>query len=201
MGTKNNMLGTRLWIAQMPLTVTAMTGIAAILLPFTADISPAIGVLSDVRPLAFPFLLSVLVSAAYVRRSISGSLSRPEQALAYVATAVSVAMTFSFVISGEGWLGRVIPLVTALLGAHFVRSNRKIGQARDLTPVLAMQVAYLVNCSLCLIGFFGEWQIGAVFALVTAVSYCLQITRPGLLLVSGDSPALAHVALQPVTKH
>ena len=41
--------------------------------------------------------------------------------------------------------------------------------------VMTMQSAYLSNALLCLIGYFGDWQIGAYCVAITSGVYLTQI--------------------------
>ena len=49
------------------------------------------------------------------------------------------------------------------------------GPHGDLSALMALEVAYLGNCLLCLVLFLREWQRGAYCALVTAVVYLLHV--------------------------
>ena len=50
-----------------------------------------------------------------------------------------------------------------------------MGASRKFNPVMAIQIAYLANTVLCLIAFFGDWELGAYCVLVAALAFVLQI--------------------------
>jgi hypothetical protein len=184
------MMGTNRSISLLLLTVSGTAGIAALFLPFTWGVSPASAVFAMAYwQLAIPFFLSVLVSAASVRWMISGLPSRPERAIAYVASSMMAFSTLSLYLdidawpSGmQEWLSMTIPLLTLLLGVYVVIKNLRNKGPKEVSAVMAMQIAYLSNALLCLIGFFGEWQIGAYFVLVTSIVYLLQIVLASVKL-------------------
>jgi hypothetical protein len=165
------------------LTLLAMAGIAGLFLPFTSGVSPAMAApVSGVWRLAVPFFLSVLASAASIRWIVSGSLSRAESAIAYVASAAMAGVIVSmwFALGDESqsirdWVAVVSPGPILALGIYFLIQNSKTGPSRNFNAVMAIEVAYLANAVRCLIAFFGEWQVGAYCALVTAVTFVLQI--------------------------
>ena len=201
---ESGMIGTNRSIGPLLLTVSGTAGIAALFLPFTWDISPTEAVvLRELFLLAIPSFLSVLVSAAYVRWMISGLLSRPERAIAYVASSMMAFSTLYYIISGmlrgfdwlkpfdvRDWLIVVIPVLTLLSGVYFVIKKLRNKGPKEVSAIMAMQIAYLSNALLCLIGFFGVWEIGAYFVVVTSIVYLLQIVlalvKPGVLR-SGDA--------------
>jgi hypothetical protein len=165
------------------LTVLGTTGIAALILPFTDDYSPLkAAVEQGLWRLAVPFFLAPLASAASLRWIVSGRLSPLERLIAYVVSAAMVCVTVSvyFMIASwpsgrQEWLSMVMPAVALVTGiAVLIRSSR-LGRIAAVGPVLAIQVAYLCNGLLCLIAFFGDWQVGAYFVLVTAVVFVIQI--------------------------
>ncbi len=183
------MIGKNRSIGPLLLTVSGTAGIAALFLPFTWDISPTEAVvLRELFLLAIPSFLSVLVSAAYVRWMISGLLSRTERAIAYVASSMMAFSTLYFIISDwlmskgwpdpfdvRGWLIVVIPVLTLLSGVYFVIKKLRNKGSKEVSAIMAMQIAYLSNALLCLILFFGDWEIGAYFVVVTSIVYQLQI--------------------------
>ena len=65
--------------------------------------------------------------------------------------------------------------MTLILGVYVVLRSWRMAAPRELSALMSMQAAYLWNCLSCLIGFFGQWQMGAYFALATAVAYSVQI--------------------------
>ena len=177
-------------IFQLLLTVVGLVGIAALFLPFTEGVSPADVVLAYFRgedtatiwKLAVPFFLSVLVSSASLRWIVSGTLSRPERMIAHFVSVAIASMTLSLYWDDvtwpsniREWLALATPVSTLILGVYIVIRSWRMPSLRELSALMSMQVAYLANCLLCLISFVGGWQIGAYFALVTAVVYSAQI--------------------------
>ncbi|MHC4639135.1 MAG: hypothetical protein ACYTBV_16790 [Planctomycetota bacterium] len=187
------MMGTNRSISLLLLIVAGTAGIAALFLPFTFETSPAAAVLElypigglfwDSFLLAIPFFLSVLVSAASVRWIISGLLSRPERVIAYVVSTTIAFVPLYIIIfwiidpspsEVQHWLALVMPLLTLLFGVYAVVKNLRNKGPKEVSAVMAMQIVYLSNALLCLILFFGDWQIGAYFVVVTSIVYLLQI--------------------------
>jgi len=182
--------------AHVLLTVAGLTGIAGLFLPFTSNTSPADvldGDMWGLWPLALPFFLAVPAFAASMRWIISGSLTQPERVVAYVVSAASACATLYFVVvmfsesTGpervQGWLVWTVPVAILLIGAYVLRRALRAAWSREFSPLVAIQVAFLANAVLCLIGFFGRWQVGAYCSLVTALAYLGQIilicARPG----------------------
>jgi hypothetical protein len=63
-----------------------------------------------------------------------------------------------------------------LFGGYVVIKNLRNKGPREVSAVMAMQIAYLSSALFCLIGFFRTgWQIGAYFVVVTSIVYLLQI--------------------------
>jgi hypothetical protein len=166
--------------------VAGVTGILALFLPFTAGYSPMSAVRDgDLWHLAFPFFISILIAAASARWILFGRFSRSEQMVAYVlstATACVMLSLYAVYVTDDSWpagfqewLSAVFPLVILALGAAIVIRNLRTGRGREFNPVIALQVAYLAHSVLCLVSFFGNWQVGAVSVLITACAYSLQI--------------------------
>jgi hypothetical protein len=169
-------------IVHLLLTVVGMTGIAGLFLPFTFGTSPAEAASTkELWRLAVPFFLAVLASAASIRWVVSGSFSGSERAIAYVISASMVCVTLSLWFSKDGpaniqeWLAFVSPVPILALGAYLLIRNSRMGPSRKFNPVMAIQVAYLTNAVLCLIAFFGNWELGAYCVLVAALAFVLQI--------------------------
>jgi hypothetical protein len=168
-------------IAHRSLTVVGMTGIAGLFLPFTWGTSPVDAVSEGALwRLALPFFLAVLASAASIRWVISGSFSGLERATAYIVSASMVGVTLSLWFpfgpsTTQEWLAIVSPVPILALGVYFLIRNSRIAPSRQFNPVMAIQVAYLAHAVLCLIGFFGLWELGAYCVLVAALAFLLQI--------------------------
>jgi hypothetical protein len=192
--TEAGTMGTNRSISLLLLTVSGTAGIAALFLPFIPDISPVDAVLELYRTgyswlwqlllLAFPFFLSVLVSAASVRWMISGLLSQPERTIAYMLSSMMALVPLYIIIlwiidpspsEVRYWLTLVMPLLTLLFGVYAVVKNLRNKGSKEVSAVMAMQIVYLSNALLCLILFFGDWQVGAYFVVVISIVYLLQI--------------------------
>lgn len=169
------------------LAAGGLTGIVALFLPFTEGVSPVDAALSYFWKIATPFFLSILISGASIRWAVSRSLSRVERWVAYMLSCASAFATLFFVFlslnwwpsNAQDWVSRALPVPVLALGAFAVIRNARFGMLPDLSAVMAMQVAYLANSLLCLVGFWGDWgggwQIGAYFVLVASVIYLVQI--------------------------
>jgi hypothetical protein len=158
-----------------------MTGIAGLFLPFTWGTSPVDAVSEGALwRLALPFFLAGLASAASIRWVISGSFSGLERATAYIVSASMVGVTLSLWFpfgpsTTQEWLAIISPEPILALGVYFLIRNSRMGPSRQFNPVMAIQVAYLAHAVLCLIGFFGRWELGAYCVLVAALAFVLQI--------------------------
>jgi hypothetical protein len=142
--------------------------------------------------LATPFLLVILVSVSFVRWMIFGLLSRPERAIAYVVSSMMAFATLYVIIrmlleilsessaNVDFWLIKAIalftiPLLTLLFGVYVVIKNLRNKGSKEVSAVIAMQIAYLGNALFCLMFFVGDWQVGAYIVVVTSIVYVLQI--------------------------
>jgi hypothetical protein len=174
-----------LWLYTL---IGVVVGTGAIFLSFTFDTSPAdvlfFGSEVEFWPIASPFLLAIPISVASLRWLLAGRLSRLEWTTAYALGLVLAGATLFFLglllvdgprLSAQEWLLTLSPLGILGAGVGIVSTNWRAGIPHALNGILAMQVAYLANTSLCLIGFFPGWEIGAYFALVTALLYLAQI--------------------------
>jgi hypothetical protein len=182
------------------LTVAGTTGIAGLFLPFTFDYSPVESVSDEnIWRLAAPFFLSVLITIYSVLRIVPVSFPVAGKVFAYIISAATAGLTLSIYFTGDvgasefqEWLALIIPLVVLISGTCLVIVKSKKQTSREYNPLIAIQVAYLANCLMCLVAFWpsgqgifkGGWQIGAYFALTTAVVYLLQIA---LFLTQKDS--------------
>jgi hypothetical protein len=104
---------------------------------------------------------------------------------------VGVTLSLWFPFDGgpatiQAWLAFVSPIPILALGVYFLIRNSRKGASRNFNPVMAIQVAYLVHAVLCLIVYFGDWEMGAYCVLVAALAFVLQIvlvSAPGLNVV------------------
>jgi hypothetical protein len=184
----------------LPLTLLGMVGTIALVLPFTSGNSPLHAASDkDLWRLALPFFLSILASAASLRWILSGSLSLPERAIAYLASAAAAVMTLSVYLrlgglptSAKEWVSWILPLATMFVGLCLLIRNSLTGRSREFIPVMALQVAYIANAVMCLILFAQGWQLGAYCVLLTAVTFALQIilasAQPSLQM--SEAPAV-----------
>ena len=177
---------------KLPLGLAVITGTAALFLPFTAGVSPFNAVVPDstdffpVWRLAWPFFLIVPIAVLGVRVARSGRLTRADAIVAY-ALAIGVAgLTLSQYVDGTLKLsnGRpevismVVPIVVLIAGGSLVWRQRRVPGTANLSPLTALTVPYLANMALCLIGFWGEWQVGAYVAAAATVASAWIAIRP-----------------------
>lgn len=86
------------------LAVLGISGITALFLSFTEDVSPMYAT-SEPRywTLALPLVLSVPILAASVRWTVSGGFSRPECVVAYAMSLGTAGVTLSFYWPTSEW--------------------------------------------------------------------------------------------------
>jgi len=173
------------------LAIAGLTGVVSLFIPFTWDVSPMKALLDkDFWKLAAPFFLTILISIASFRWLITGSFSRGWQTIGYFISAVSAIITISFFFTGGAspsefmeWIALAVAVVVLLAGSWLVIAKSRKQIAEGYCPLIALQVAYLANCLMCLVLFrpeynslFGySWQIGAWLSLATAMIYMFQI--------------------------
>lgn len=180
-------------------SITGLTGISAIFLPFSGSVSPmeAVrygfgGFLDGIWKLGSPFFLSVLILGASLHSIISGTLSKVERWIAYILSISIVCITLSFFISSSPsdfskWIILLATILPLAFGLFLVNRSLKIEKLKMFSPIMAMQTAYLGNCVFCLIGFYDDLEIGAYCALVTAVLYVVHMIMISLNRCSMDS--------------
>jgi hypothetical protein len=171
------------------LTVVGAAGIAAVYLPFTWDVSPMMAMREEMLwMLAWPFFLPIAIAAASARWLISRSLSKPEAAIAYIASGSAAGIMLAFIgrflfednggpVRSADWLAVSMTIVILVLGTCLLITTWRTLKRPDFRPLLALQVAYVGNAAFCLIEFldFPGWQAGAYVVLVTVIAYLLQI--------------------------
>lgn len=171
------------------LTIAGAAGIAGIFLPFTWDVSPLMAVREELLwMLATPFFLPVAIVAASARWIVSGSLSKPEAAIAYIASGSAAGITLAFIgrflfeegggpVRNADWLAVSMAIAMLIFGACLLITIWRTLKRPDFRPLLALQVAYFGNAAFCLIEFFDTpgWQAGAHVTLVSVIAYLLQI--------------------------
>jgi hypothetical protein len=175
---------------QLYLIIAGGIGIIAIFLPFTFNLSPWAAALASFRGeifmneiwhIALPAFLPVLITIATLRWLIKETLSLSERMIAYVLSATSVCITLSLLLKNgwpkeiKDWFIIVIPVIALVFGIFVLLRNRHNTTLTPFLTIIAMQIAYMVNCLLCLTGFFGGWQIGAYCSLVTVIVYLIQM--------------------------
>jgi hypothetical protein len=180
----------RHWIRiQWLMTLLGAVGIPAIFLPFTWDISPFAAAFEtdfNLWRIGWPALLPVLIAIALLRWLISTTISRTELNMAGFVGAgstVLVCFTISGMITTIGgwpgdlkeWLSIVLPVVTLGFAVFALLKTRQNLMFKPFRAIMSMQIAYIANCLLCLSSFFGEWQIGAYFCLITVIVYLIQM--------------------------
>ena len=176
---------------QWLLTAIGAVGIPAIILPFAYDLSPLAVAwsqdtfLKDMWRFSWPFFLPVLITIAIVRWMILKKHSRAEVISGYMLSAAILGITFSGYFGHIEWMDDVnsqiaffSPFVILSFGIFVVVRNWKKLIPKPSGAIVVMQVAYLANCSLCLGGFIGSWQIAAYLSLATAIAYVVQIILP-----------------------
>jgi len=173
---------------QLIVTVTGALGIPAIILPFAFSYSPLAAAwsddmfLNDLWRLSWPFFLPLFITIANIRWMILGKHTQPEIIAGYFLGAAILCVTFSGYVTSFEWeddtrsqIAFITPFIILLFGIFFLLRNRKKLLPKPGGAIVAMQIAYLVNCSLCLISFMDNWQIAAYLSLITAITYVIQI--------------------------
>ncbi len=189
---KTNLSKSNRWNVHLLLAIVGTTGIAGLFLPFSWYTSPLKAVFyNDLWQLAAPAFLSVLITGAYTRWLISGSFSRAEKSIAYFLSAAMVGVSFSFYFNKnvwplefQGWVALIISIVVLIFGAYYLFKTFKKRVSNQCSILIAMQVAYLANCLMCLALFWppkvdnyglGGWNVGAYFCLMASFVYLIQI--------------------------
>jgi hypothetical protein len=108
-------------------------------------------------------------------------MRRLERRIGYAAGAAAALTTVSFFVRAlvrsvpeelKEWASLAIACAVLLAGGLLLAGSVR---RPDFRPILSMQIAYLGNCTFCLVAFAGEWQSGAFFALVAAIAYVWQV--------------------------
>ena len=170
-------------ISQIVLAILGLAGIILIPLPFTYGESPLAqfgGGLFKEWKLALPYFLAIPATFFTIHWIISGGLSGFESVLGYSAGVVSALVTMSSCLGipykwePDMWVLLISP-VTLIVGGYMVFRNWRKGLPHGLNAWVWLQVAYLANCLICLMGFWEGLQIGGYLALLTAIVYVFQI--------------------------
>ncbi len=158
-----------------------LAGIIVLFLPFTGDESPLSAAAGQFWRLALPFFLAVLVSLGSLRWIVAGRLSHFEATAGCLASMSAACLTLTLYLQDispsdlRDWVSLLVAPIVLIVGGVLVVISRRRGLPLGLTTLMSLQIAYLANCLLCLVAFFGEWQAGAYFALLTALVYLAQI--------------------------
>lgn len=175
-------------ILQVLFAILGSAGIILIPLPFVEGESPLSqfgGSSFNVWELALPYFLAVPATLFTIHWIISGKLSRFEGVAGYVAGTFSALVTMSGYLpvfnepiswpnGVQEWAG-LLPGVILIAGGYMTFRNWRKGLPHGLNAWVWLQVAYLANCLLCLMIFWGGLRIGGYLALLTAIAYVIQI--------------------------
>ena len=140
--------------------------------------------------LGAPFLLSVVISASLIRWNLTGRLSLLEQTIIYLIglSLMAIVIMTNFIAMADvvmdfdmtsftfkEMMAFIFSAGFLIAGIFLVIRNHRLGKFKNLSPIMLMQTAYLGNAMFCLIGFWGNWQIGAYFTLATVIVYAAQM--------------------------
>jgi hypothetical protein len=169
------------------LTIAGLSGIASIFLRFAYGVSPFEAVFyEDLWVLGAPFLLSVVISASVIRWNLTGRSSLLEQIITYLIglSVMAIVIMTNFLMmadvigtffNSKAMMAGILSASSLIAGIFLVIRNHRIGKFKNLSPIMLMQTAYLSNGILILIGYWGDWQIGAYFTLATVIVYAAQM--------------------------
>lgn len=176
--------------AHRVLTLIGITGLAGFFLPFVYDYSPVM-VMQDPDfgstgwRWAAPVLLPLFIFPISIYWLIKGALAKPLQVFSYLISLCMGIMMFSWIwednvfqhlVTLLDWISFLIPHLTILFGLGLLQRNTRYSHSRSYNPILALQLIYLANSLLFLIGFYrNQYQIGAYLILVTCIAYFIQI--------------------------
>ena len=170
--------------AHVALTALGGLGIAALLLPFSFDVTPLEAMTGwKLWQLALPGLLPLLILPATASWLRSGTLTPLVRVVSYVLAAVTALDTLSLYrdllgsapFDLQGWLLLLGPIAILALGGLVLRRVRRAGSASGYAPILALQVTYIAHAMLVCVGEYSSWQTGAYLVLATMGAYALQI--------------------------
>jgi hypothetical protein len=121
--------------------------------------------------------------------SSHGWVARPMWIVAYGLSLAAASGTLYFlsrlIFDGppdiEESIVWILPLVVLGAGAAISIRNMRLCVPHAQNAVIAMELAYAANASLCLIAFRSDgWESGAYFTLVTFVLYIAHVTLVSL---------------------
>lgn len=185
----------RLITTQAVLTVLGLSGVALIPLPFVNDFggpSPLMALIDGLYEPVWPatvgpcVVLPCFISAGYLRWLVTGELARWERELGYALALTVVALLLLAIAQDWGKLFTPEPhefLPGLAAATWFVIQNHGRATPRPLSPLVAMQAAYLPFALLWLAAFPGsdlieghtpDIGIGGYLAVVTVFVYTAQ---------------------------
>jgi len=176
---------------QWILTVTGVTGIPAIFLPFTVGTSPWAAAFGGygLWQIALPAFLSLPVTYLLMRWLIAKKLLITEQLIACLLSIASAFTTLAVYVKDmtypadlKEWVVFILPLLIICSGIFILVRIRNKKMFNPYGAILCLQLAYLANCVLSLGAFIGEWQSGAYLIMLTVTAYLIQL----ILVLKGD---------------
>jgi hypothetical protein len=169
---------------QIALAVLGCVGVLTPFLPFTWSRSPLDVFVGVATVIAAPFFLSILVSIVSVRVAVFERFSRIEAVASWIAAIVMSGATAAFggLLLADGnlphikfWIALASCEVILVAGIALVVRLRLRRAPSPSAALTGMQCAYIANAVFCLIVFWPEWQIGAIFAAATVVLYAFHV--------------------------
>jgi hypothetical protein len=177
------MASTTLRTTALATLLTSAIGTVVLFLQFTWNVSPIQGLTGIVDRrvwmLALPFFLAPAMLYLAVQLIRADGASIVELRLLALLSLVIVLVTASFYVlndswpsSGQEWASFTTPLALVVGEAALLwRLWKRV--PLDTLVLAALVSAYLPNATMCLIGFSGEWQMGAWVTIATVTGYVL----------------------------
>jgi len=164
------------------LIVASLLGVVTFFLPYASDTSPLQAIQDGgLWRLAVPFLIPFVAMVAGGLQIQHGNLTTGQRRAVFGWAIATLLVTFSGYIptSGAGfpssvgeWIGYLIPLAVAILGALFFVRHRRKDESAGRLPMLALRVAYLPNACMCIYAFLtNSPNIGVYLSIVTTLLY------------------------------
>lgn len=171
--------------------VVSCIGVVVPFLPFSDGVSPLDTLTQFIGPglrlprlalLGAPFFLPIGILAWQLRGLKSNRLTRAEFVAAYLLSAAAMLSVAAFVVWAliEGGLPRnnvrdlvtfaSVPVTISVIALLLLR-NRRAMVSRECAAEVFMLGGYLPNAITCLVGFWGNLQVGANLALAVSVGY------------------------------
>jgi hypothetical protein len=181
-------------LTQAVLTVSGLSGVVLIFLPFMYDDVPALGSDTGFWVLAPCVILPFVIFAGYLRWLLTGHLSRWEKGLGYALALIGALGVHVAILSGwswppatDDWVGLLFLLAPLAAGAWFITQSLRGRISPAPTALVVMQVVYLVFALFWLTALAIDVPLdyvgsGGYLALVTVLVYTAQAA----LLVGGQ---------------